>query len=87
MKTYVEKIILIFNEDYVLSFKNLSEAVKIFNDFKINWFKKNEKVTIYESGERSIANEENSLMLLFIKETVSNKDFEMLHPASIASLE
>ena len=87
MKTYVEKIVLILNEDYIESFKNLSEAIKTFDDLKKIRFKKNENVTIYESGDRSISDDENTLELYFINKTVSDKDFEMLHPASIANLE
>lgn len=87
MKTYVEVINVSVNEDCVTSFKTLSEAIKIFNDLKKIWFEKNVKVVVYESGERAITDEENTLELYFITKTVSNEDFKMLHPASIASLE
>ena len=87
MKTYVEVINVSVNEDCVTSFKTLSEAIKIFNDLKKIWFEKNVKVVVYESGERAITDGENTLELYFTNKTVSDEDFKMLHPASIASLE
>lgn len=68
------------------SFNTLSSAIAEFDRIRKIWFEESEEVSVYESGERTITDGENTLELYFVNKTVSDEDFKMLHPASVASI-
>lgn len=88
MKTYVESINVVLNKNYaeMSSFNILSSAITEFDRIRKIWFKENEEVSVYESLERTVTDGENTLELCFINKTVSDEDFNILHPASKAIL-
>lgn len=88
MKTYVEMINVVLNDNYseVERFNSLDMAIERYEAIKKNWFDKNAEETIYESKERSITDGEDTLKLEFVYRTCQDDEFEMLHPASIADL-
>lgn len=88
MKTYVEVINVVLNENYseVERFNSLNMAIERYEKIKKNWFNEKAEETILESGERSITDGENTLTIEFVYKQCSDEDFEMLHPASIATL-
>ena len=89
MKTYTEVINVVLNKNYneISSFNTLSNAIAEFDRIRKIWFEENEEVSVYESQEHTITDGENTLELYFVNKTVSDEDFEMLHPASVAFLE
>ena len=88
MKTYVETINVVLNNNYeeVTRFNSLDMAVESYNKAKKVFFDDTAKETIYESGERSITDGDDTLVLEFVWKQCSDEDFEMLHKASIATL-
>lgn len=88
MKTYVELINVVFNENYseAEGFNMLAHAIEKYEQIKNRFFDEKAEETIYESGEREITDGEDKLTIEFITKTCSDSDFEMLHPASVATL-
>ena len=88
MKTYVEMINVILNDNYseVERFNSLNMAIERYEAIKKNWFNEKAEETILESKERSITDGEDTLKLEFVYKTCQDDEFEMLHPASIADL-
>ena len=88
MKTYVEMINVVLNDNYseVERFNSLDMAIERYEAIKKNWFDENAEETIYESKERSITDGKDTLKLEFVYRTCQDDEFEMLHPASIADL-
>lgn len=88
MKTYVEVINVVLNDNYseVERFNSLDMAIERYEKIKKNFFDEKAEETILESKERSITNGEDTLKLEFVYKTCQDDEFEMLHPASIADL-
>lgn len=88
MKTYVEFINVVLNENYSEAdgFNTLSMAIERYEEIKKRFFDESADETIYESGEREITDGEDKLTLEFVYGKCSDEEFEMLHPASIATL-
>ena len=88
MKTYVEVINVVLNDNYseVERFNSLDMAIERYEAIKKDWFDKTANETIFESKERSITDGQDTLTLEFVYKTCQDDEFEMLHPASIATL-
>ena len=87
MKTYIEAINVVLNDNYSEAerFSNLKMAIERYEEIKKSCFDEAAVEVIFESGERSVANDEDTLNLEFIYKTCQDDEFEMLHPASIIS--
>ena len=88
MKTYVEMINVVLNDNYSEAerFNSLGMAIERYDAIKKNLFNEKAEETIFESKERSITDGEDTLKLEFVYKTCQDDEFEMLHPASIADL-
>jgi hypothetical protein len=89
MKTYVEIINIVFNNNYsdVERFISLNQANSRYEEIKKKAFNQTAEETIYETGEREITDGEDILKLEFVFKTCSDEDFDMLHPASVAIID
>lgn len=81
MKKYIKCINVVLNSNYskVERFKSLSSAIKKYEEIKTKLFYANAIEEIYESGERKITDEENTLKLKFVYERCRNEDFEFIN--------
>lgn len=88
MKTYVEVINVVLNDNYleVERFNSLEMAIERYEKIKKNFFNETADETIFESKERQITDGEDTLKLEFVYKTCQDDEFKMLHPASIATL-
>lgn len=89
MKTYIEVINVVFNDNYseVERFNSLDMAIERYEKIKKISFDETAIETIYDSEERSITDDSgDNLRLEFVYKTCQDDEFEMLHPASIVIL-
>lgn len=88
MKTYIESITVVFNENYneAEGFNSMKLALESYNKIKNKFFDSEAKEFIFDSGEYEITDGENTLRIEFSTKNCSDSEFEMLHPSSIVIL-
>ncbi len=88
MKTYIEVINVVLNDNYneVERFNSMKLALERYNEIKNKFFDSKTKEFIFDSGEYEITDGEDNLRLEFVYKTCQDDEFEMLHPASIVTL-